>query len=420
MDSAFVHDAQISAEGEGMPSVRRVVVPHQIMEDNVKVKAKTALTEIVKALTVPLIEEEVKTGFLKLKETPRIALTGTLSEVQDYFQKSRWTDGLPIIPPTEENLREMLKGTSHPPEKVVVEKFLPEPWKVTVEKVAINGIMAGCKPAQMPILLAMAEAFSKGAFHSSVRSTTGFSFMTVVNGPMAEKAEMSAGMNALGPCNPANASIGRALRLFIINLGGSWPGINDMSSIGNPTKYAFAFAENEERSPWEPFHVEQGFKKDENAVTIFVGGWYLSSPGHVAYGKPIEALHRISKELKYVPLPWGATVILDPTSARIFAKSGLSKADIKKFLWENTKVTAKEFRDGWGYSTFIEPSIKGGIYGKEKTWPESYLTAPDETLVKVYTHPDAISILVAGGESNDFYQVWKMAWPVTASVDKWK
>lgn len=430
VDSAFEHDAQAAADNEGMPVIRRVIIPHQILEENVKAKTKAALNDIINALTKPLTQNEKKTGFIKPKEPPRIAVTGTLSQVQEYFQKSRWTDGLPIIPPTEENVRQMLKGTSHSPGEIVVEKFLPEPWKVIVEKVAINGVMAGCKPEHMPILLAMAEAFSKGVFESNVRSTTSFSFMTVVNGPIAVKAGMNSGMNALGPCNPANASIGRAHRLFIINLGGSWPGVNDMSSIGNPTKYSFAFAENEERSPWEPFHLEQGFKKEESALTIFLGGWYLTSPGSVGQqfagylkGKGLEgALYNICHDLQHVPCPWGAVVILDPTSAKNLSKGGFSKKDVKKFLWENTTMTAKEFRSTWGYETFLAPAIRKGttIYREKNIWPESYLTVSDDTIVRTYTHPDAISILVVGGESNDFYQVWRMSQPISVSIDRWK
>jgi len=415
VDNAFTEIAQVAAEKEGMPFVRRVIIPHEVLEENVKVKARAAVNEIITALTKPLAEEEKKAGVIKQEESSRIAIKGTLSEIQEFFQKSRWTDGLPIIPPTEKNVREMLKGTSHSPGEIVVEKFLPEPWKATVEKVAINGVMAGCKPEQMPILLAMVEALAKGPFGASARSTTSFTFMTVVNGPMAAKAGMNSGINALGPGNPANASIGRALMLFLTNLGGSWPGLNDTSSIGNPTKYSFAFAENEARSPWEPFQVGQGFKRNESTVSVFVGGWYLSSPGWVT-GK--DVLYDICRELKYVPLPWGATVIFDPTTARLLSEAGFSKKDIQNFLWENTTMTAKEFRKGWGYNVLVVPSIKGGIYGK-KTWPESYLTVPEDTLLKVYTHPDAISILVVGGETYLHYEVWKMAFPTTVSVDKW-
>ncbi len=416
VDSAFTEIAQIAAERAGMPYVRNVIIPHEVLEENAAAKAKAAVKDIVEGLTKPLGENEKAAGVIRPGEAPGMSIQGTLQEVQEFFLKSRWTDGLPIIPPTEETVREMLKGTSHPPEKVVVEKFLPEPWKVTVEKVAINGVMAGCKPEHMPILLAMVEAFSKGPFGASVRSTTSFSFMTVVNGPIADKVGMNSGINAMGPGNAANACIGRALDLFMINLGGLWPGLNDTSSIGNPTKYSFAFAENESKSPWEPFHLGQGFNKNESTVSVFVGGWYFTSPGWVT-GK--DVLYDICRELKYVPLPWGATVILDPTTAKLLSKAGFSKKDVRNFLWENTTMPAKEFRKGWGYDVFVAPSIKGGIYGK-KTWPESYLTASENTPLRVFFSPDAINILVVGGETYLHYAVWKMAFPTTVSVDKWK
>lgn len=155
----------------------------------------------------------------------------------------------------------------------MTEAMLPERWKATVEKVAINGVMAGCKPVDMPVLLAMVEAFSKGLLEGTVVSANSFSFMLVVNGPIAREIGMNSEVNALGPGNQANATIGRALRLFLTNLGGLTPGINLMACQGNPSNYSFAFAENEEASPWEPFHVSMGFKREESVVSIFSGGW---------------------------------------------------------------------------------------------------------------------------------------------------
>ena len=163
---------------------------------------------------------------------------------------------------------------------VVTTDMMPESLTVTVEKVAIVGVMAGCEPKYMPVLLGIVEAFTGSWFASSVRSTSSFSFAVVVNGPIAEKIGMNVGINALGSGtrNKANATIGRFLRLAIICLGGSRSGLNDMSSIGNPSKYSFAFAENEKRSPWKPFHVSRGFKAGESVVTVLSGGWSHNSP----------------------------------------------------------------------------------------------------------------------------------------------
>ena len=250
VDEPFIEDVQVTCEKDGMPMLRRVNVAHPCGNIDDKDIPKI-MKEIAKTLSVPLNDEEKKTGTVKPKKPSRIAVTGTLSEVQRYFREHYWTDGLPIIPPTEENIKEMLKGTSHSPDEIVVQKMLPENWMVNVEQVAINGVMAGCKPEHMPVLLAMVEAFSKDQFSSSVRSTNSFSFMVLVNGPIRNEIGMNSGINALGSGtrNDANAAIGRFLKLAIINLGGSDTGINDMSSQGNPSKFSVSFGDGGNPSP---------------------------------------------------------------------------------------------------------------------------------------------------------------------------
>jgi hypothetical protein len=236
VDEPFVEDVKITLEKEGMPALRTVVVPHPCgsIPDE---QYPEIISKLVKALITPLTEKEKQIGAPVQRKLGRVAISGTLDEVQDYFYEHHWSDGLPIIPPTEEKVKEMLKGTSHSPDEVVTTYMWPESWMVTVEKVAIVGVMAGCKPDYMPVLLAIIEAWGNGKhFESTVRSTTSFAFPILVNGPIRNQIGMNAGGNALGPGNRANATIGRFLRLAIINLGGSWPGINDMSSQGNTAK----------------------------------------------------------------------------------------------------------------------------------------------------------------------------------------
>ena len=414
VDEPFIADVQVTCDKEGMPVLRRVNVIHPCgaVEDS---EMPRIMKEIAKTLTVPLTKEEQQTGILKPKPAPRIAVTGTLSEVQDFFSKNRWTDGLPIIPPTEEKVKEMLKGASHPPDEVVVEKMLPENWRVTVEKVAINGVMAGCKPEYMPVLLAMVEAFSKEQFSSAVRSTNSFSFMVVVNGPIGNEIGMNSGINALGAGtrNDANASIGRFLRLAIINLGGSDTSVSDMSSQGNPSKFSFAFAENEERSPWEPFHVSMGFKKNESVVTIFSGGW-----GHAGNDPDLEV---ISRYIAQFELPWGVAVMIDPLAASQLAKKGYNKEKIQEYLWKSATMTAKQFRQPHTFAIFQKPILQGKImYGMRDIWPRWYLDAPDDKIVQVYGRKEFIYVFVVGGETNPFVTSWKMAFPATVSIDKWR
>jgi hypothetical protein len=421
VDEPFIEDVQVTLEKEGMPALRRVNVPHPCGEIEDKDIPKI-MKELVKALTVPLNAEETKTGVIKPKKAARIAVTGTLAEVQNYFRKERWTDGLPIIPPTEEAVKEMLKGTSHKPDKIVVQKMLPEDWIVNVEQVAINAVMAGCKPEYMPVLLAMVEAFAVDQFSSAVRSTNSFSFMTVVNGPIRNEIEMNSGINALGSGtrNDANASIGRFLKLAVINLGGSDTSTNDMGSQGNPSKYAFAFAENEERSPWEPLHVSLGYKKGESTVSIFSGGW--GHAGNICLpGDHPSVLDVAARYIADFELPLGVAVIIDPSVARALAKKGYSKDKVREELWNKATLTAKQFRESGVYPIFIEPVIKGRpIYGVKDIWPAWYLNAPDDKIVKTYGKKDFIYPIVVGGETNPMITSWKMHFPSTVSVDKWR
>lgn len=415
VDEPFIEDVQVSCEKEGMPALRRVNVMHPCgaVPDS---DMPRIMKEIAKALKEPLVIAEQQTGILKAKPVPRIAMTGTLSEVQEAFSKGRWSDGLPVIPPTESKVKEMLKGTSHPPDKIVVEKMLPENWRVTVEKVAINGVMAGCRPDQMPVLLAMVEAFAKPQFSSAVRSTNSFSFMTVVNGPIAGEIGMNSGINALGSGtrNDANASIGRFLRLAIINLGGSDTSVSDMSSQGNPSKYSFAFAENEERSPWEPYHVSMGHKKNESVVTIFSGGW-----SHAGNDTDLKV---VARYISHFELPWGVAVMIDPLAARqLIGKGFTTKEMIREYLWKNATVTAKQFRETDMYPIFIKPVLEGRVmYGMKDLWPRDYLNAPDDKILQTYGRKEFIYIFVVGGETNPMITSWKMAFPVTVSVDKWR
>ena len=415
VDKPFIEDVQITCDKEGMPLLRRVTVPHpcgDISDDHLP----RIMPELMEALSEPLTEEEKKTGTVKSDNISRVAVTGTLGSVQDYFDQHLWTDGLPIVPPTEEKVKEMLEGTGRSPDEIVTTTMWPEEWTVTVEKVAINGVMAGCKPEHMPVLLSIVDAFGKGPFSSSVRSTNSFSFPILVNGPVVREINMNSGINALGSAtgNKANATIGRFLRIAIINLGGSVSGVNDMSSQGNPAKYGFAFAENEERSPWDPFHVSMGYKHDESVVSIFSGGW--SHLGNF-WGCDLD---QIAKGIAGFEWPNGITILIDPMSARALAEKGYKKEDVEDYIWKNATQTMGEFRAGHYYKIFIEKILKGKpMYGEEFLWPAHYLDLPDNSVVQVYPR-NQVKVVVVGGETNPFSQAWKFAYPSMVSLDKYR
>jgi hypothetical protein len=372
------------------------------------------MEKVVRGITEQPSEGEKNAGKYTPPRPPKIVMEGTATEIQEYFQKQGWTDGLPIVPPTEEKVAEMLKGTRHPPDEIVARSMWPEKWQATVEKVAVNGVMAGCKPEYLPVLLATAEAWSKGDYASSVRSTNSFSYMQVVNGPIRKDIGMNAGIYALGPGNHANATIGRALRLFIMNLGGGQPGMNILGTQGNASAYTFCFPENEEASPWEPFSVSQGYKKGESTVTIFSGGWCHA--GNYLAGDIL----RLAQAMRGFEFPNGIVALLSPHAAKLQAQAGKSKKDVEELIWKNATLPLKEFRKDTYYSWFIEPILKGKeMYGQKYVWPKEYLTLPEETEVPVYPRI-YINVVVVGGETNPMMQGWKMAYPSTVSVDKWR
>jgi hypothetical protein len=415
VDEPFRADVEISCEKEGMAALRRVAVSHPC-GDVPDSQLPSVVSRMVEALTLPLNQAEKSPVKKVVKQPERVVFKGTLDEVQTFFHRSGWSDGLPIIPPTEEAVRAMVKGTTHGPDEIVTTNMLPESQTASVEKVAVVAVMAGCEPKYMPVLLAMVEAFSDNRFSSSVRSTSSFSFLTIVNGPIARQIKMNCGINALGSGtgNRANASIGRFLRLAIICLGGSRSGISDLSSIGNPTKYSFAFAENEERSPWEPFHVSAGFRPEDSVISILVGGYSHHSPfGHVD-------MERVAKSIATYELPIGALILVDPMWARRISEQGFTKQAAEEYIWSHATKTAEEFRSDFFYGSLIEPSIKGKPwYGQTGLWPAAYLDFTSDEKVQVFPRGN-VRIVVVGGETNPFAQAWQYSRPCSISVDKWR
>lgn len=191
-------------------------------------------------------------------------------DVSEFMFDQGFSDGLPLVPPTPERVLRMMQGTRRAPQDLIA-IVPPNMGEATVEKVAINAVMAGCKPEFMPVIIAALEAVCTDEFnvHGVTATTMGAAPVIVVNGPVRERIGMNKGLGALGSGNRANATIGRAIRLIVGNVGGGKPGGVERSTLGNPMKYTMCFAENEERSPWPPLHVERGFRKEDSVVTVF-------------------------------------------------------------------------------------------------------------------------------------------------------
>ncbi|MET4579967.1 UGSC family (seleno)protein [Ottowia thiooxydans] len=421
VDEPFRLDVEISCKKEGMPSLRRVHVPHpcDMIEDK---EMESIAQRLIQSLTEPLTEAEMTPAQTSDLNPQRIAFKGSLEEVNEFFDRRHWSDGMPVFPPTQSAVSKLLRGTSRNASDVVVDRFHPEGYRVTVEKVATVASMANCTPEHLPILLAMVKAVSAPAFASCVRSTTAFSLATVVSGPIAQRIGMNGGVNALGAGtgNRVNATIGRFMRLALICLGGSKSGVSDLSSIGNPTKYSLAFTENQIESPWPSYHASRGFDDSEDLVSVLYGGWNFLSP-FARFMSSIElGLDSMARGLAQFEMPRGALLLLDPIVADKLHGAGYSKEDVTRYLWEKATRTAKDFRSDYFYKAFMEQGIRGnGAAYQQRRWPQSYLDAPDDTELRVYPE-NSIEIIVVGGRTNPMSQAWQFYNPSTVKVDNWK
>ncbi len=262
-----------------------------------------------------------------------------------------WTDGLPVTPPTDERVLRMLSGT-HRRADEVVGQIPPYLAPCTVEKVAINAVLAGCKPEYMPVLLAALEAALEPVFtlHGVLATTYFSSPVIIVNGPIAKKIGMNSGINALGQGNRANATIGRALNLIVRNVGGGRPGEADRATLGAPSKFTLCFAEDDSDPSWEPLSVAQGFSRDASTVTLFQGHGVEAFVDQKT--RTPEGLSR-SFGLSLVKIGHPrlvqsarAVVVLSPEHYRIYKEAGWDRKRIERALYEATIRPGRELLAG--------------------------------------------------------------------------
>ncbi len=383
----FANDAISAASSQGIPGLR--IVPTSVpcessVKEDVEAGIDEAVDAIVATLTKPLTTAE-KSPKKAVTPPVRIPFKGSLEEVNRFFYRRGWADGLPIIPPTEDAVAEMLTGTDLPPDHIVGE-LVPRLGKATVEKIAINAVMAGALPTYMPVLIAGVEILADPTSGSGTWgvSTGSWAPFWIINGPIRNDLRINSGSGALSPGDIANATIGRAMQLIIQNIGGARKGIEDMGVLGNPGKYSLVIAENEEENPWEPLHVENGFKKEESTLRVH-------SPNTYAQLWPLASDDEgILRSIVYNMMPGrigGFSLILTPPHARTLARHGWSKRDIKEFIATYSHAPADHFGTFWGTSSPVE-----GAWLHNNRIP---MRATDE--VPLIKDPDSITILVAGG-----------------------
>jgi len=419
----FARLARNAARVNGTPTLRQAFVPQPVVgvpaaqlrayiEGTDPISKRPFVRELIEGLTGPLTEEDLA-GVSFERNTPRLLEPATAEELHRRFEEERWTDYLPIVLPTEERVAAMLAGTSRKADEVVG-RMRPthyrEFWEYTVEKVAVNAVMAGARPEYFPVILAMAAS----GMTARQSSTTSWAGPAIVNGPIRNEIGMHCGIGAMGPYSHANVTIGRAHALLSQNLqGGSVVGDTYMGSIGNAYNYACTWAENEERSPWEPLHVQHGFKREDSTVTVFLGGWYTQS----GYG-PRDTWEQRFRHCLAACEPYSPPIVLlDPSVANGFVERGLAtKQALIDWIAENARVTAREYWDDPWTQTLIKPHALAGV----EPWA-TMLKAPPEAMVRKYRAQD-ISVVVLGGETQ---AAWKMvggnfARAKMVKIDDWR
>ena len=344
------------------------------------------------------------------------------------FIEFGWGDGFPLIPPTQKLIEEMLSGTRLSPDEVIA-VLEPGFGQATVEKIAINGVMAGCRPEHMPVLIAMVKCLAKPEIYlrNKAMSTGPHAPLMVVNGPISKQLNINSGTCALGPgaLSAVNTVLGRTLRLIMMNIGHTYPGISDMDTIGSPTKYSLCVAENEDKSPWEPYHVDKGFLKDESTVTIqFVyglcelydfansvpdrlvdvyatatknvaqlstGNWILGRRSDPRYGTE-EMEHNF--------------MLICPEHAQVFNQAGWTRKDLQETMYRKARMPFK--------TIMLNKESKAlDVAHPELKW----LYENPDLDIPIVEVPECFEIAVVGGNAGRGTYFFGAGGPVTVAIE---
>jgi hypothetical protein len=324
--------------------------------------------------------------------TPGLAMEGPtdFEDATELCRSRGWGDGLPIVPPTAERVERMLEYCDRPWDEPIA-SIPPRGGAATPLRLAANGVMAGCRPEYFALLMLAVEAMCEKPVNLYGLQTTTHPVapLVIVNGPIAAELDINAGHNAFGPGRQANATIGRAIRLALLNVGGGIPTLGDMATMGQPGKYSYLIAENEAANPWEPLHVERGFSKETSTVTI-VGA---EGPHNINDHESITAEGVLRMTCGTVAItgannPYYAAeplLAFGPEHAATIAAGGYSKADVKRYVFENATLPL---------GSFSRENIDRRFRVK---FAERFATAGDDARVPMAQCADDIMIIVAGG-----------------------
>ena len=314
----------------------------KVQETIVQPEISLVIDEIISGFTAPLTEEEK--ALPQVKEDPsRIVFKGNLQEVNHYFYQRGWTNGLPIVPPTEKAVEEMLRGTDLPPDHVVA-KIPPMLGNATIEKIAINAVMAGCLPTYMPILIAAVQGMVDSKIHLEgwTCSVASWAPLIIVNGPVRGDIHMNSKGAVLSPYFKASSTIAHAIALMIMNISGVRPTLEDMSEMGHESRFGICIAENEEDSPWQPLQMDYGLDQADSSVTLF---W--PSQRTSVFGKDAAGILDGLCSIDMMGWDLGCAYVLSPGCAKKLADEGWNKKDILAYIVEYARKPASSWNVRW-------------------------------------------------------------------------
>jgi hypothetical protein len=406
-------------------------------------KIKAEITPAVKKLlTEPVakIEEVARTAW----DAKKIVFKGTFEEVNEFFYKNQWRDGLPIVPPTLEKVEEFLKFTDRSPDQVLG-TFPPGNRQVTVWTVAVNGVMAGCRPEYMPILIAATEAIAEPQFRLEAGgSTPGWQALVTLNGPIVRQLGFNYGQGLMYGATEPNTTIGRFMGLMWQNAAGIYVGSSNKGSIG--IMFQPVLAEDEDavaKMGWQPYSVQRGFKAGENVVTV-QGVVGISAPSYSSLDNAEYILRDLANELGSRQCAWWgvadackdltksrlgfygwyAEILMSPSVAEVLAAAGYSKDDVRRYLYKNSKAPAAVLERGsWNVLVRVPPfTFCRAVEESKGEIPKEFCESQDPNrLVPIWLSPDHIGIVVAGDPGRNqnwaYLQNHGQGWPQSKRIE---
>ena len=314
-------------------------------------------------------------------------------DIAEMMFQTNWTDGLPVVPPIQRRVDEFVERSGRSGAEVVAE-VPPLGGEATIEKIAANAVMAGCRPEYMPVLVTALEAVMDPAMNiGGMQCSTHMSTpLLILHGPIRNELGINSGANTFGQGVRANATIGRALKLMLVNLGGSRPGEVDKATLGHPGKFTYCIGENEEASPWRGLHVDRGLKATDSAVTVY-GAEGPQNINNQAADNPYDLLTTVASMMmnlgsNHIFIQGESFVVLCPEHARICADQGWTKADVQHYLFQHAQRSHRDIG-------------AGGIHGRKtrnyNTWPRWVDRNDPDAMIPVTRRVQDITVIVAGG-----------------------